>query len=111
MAPVGIGVIRVRRTEAGRDNRKAYRILVDGEPMGSVARGTTRDIEVSAGDHTVIVSGGEGYDSEPLDLTVREGEVLRLRCMPAVTTATTLVGLMWGKQPKAGIRIARDDDG
>src|SRR4051812_45318380 len=110
MASDGSGVIRVRRAEAGRDSRASYRILVDGEPIGAVFRGNTRDIEVPAGDHTLIVSGGEGYESEPLDVTVREGELLRLRCMPSVTTATTLVGLMWGRQPKTGIRLARDDD-
>ena len=88
-----------------------YRILVDGEPMGSVSRGNTRDIEVPAGDHTVVVTGGRDYASEPLALSVHAGEIVRLRCMPSVTTTTTLVSLMWGKQPKKGIRLARDDDG
>ena len=109
MADVPRGVIRVRRLAAGRDSRPTYRILVDDKPVGTVARGSTTDIQVQVGEHEVIVSGG-GYDSGPLRVTAHEGQVVRLRCLPAVTTVTTMVGLMWGKRPKPGIRLEPDDD-
>jgi hypothetical protein len=110
MAAVGHGVIRVRRTEAGRDSRSVYRIIVDDQPMGSVRRGDSIDIEVSAGEHQVVAFAGDEYESEPMLVTVRAGETVPLRCMPSVTTVTTMIGFMWGKQPSSGIRLASDDD-
>src|SRR5262249_48629539 len=114
VADVARGVIRVHRLAAGRDRRPTYRIHVDGKPMGTVARGGTIDIEVQVGDHEVVASAGSGYGSRPLPVTVKDGQVVRLRCLPAVTTVTTvttMIGLMGGKLPIAGIRLAADDDG
>ena len=110
MAEGETGLIRVRRVEAGRDSRATYRVIVDGLPVASVSRGGTAEVAVAVGDHAVIVSGGKDYESEALDVRVGSGQAVSLRCMPKVTTVTTMIGLMRGKQPTSGIRLVVDDD-
>jgi hypothetical protein len=63
-----------------------YRVLVDGEPTGSVRNGETVSIPIAAGTHTVqlrslhIVNRHLGLASTALPLDVRDGQTLELVC-------------------------------
>jgi hypothetical protein len=104
------GTLRLRRSARGRDNRPTYIVAVDGREVGQLRRDASIDVPLAPGDHEVLVRGGRTYASDPYSVSVKTGDLVRLVCFPAVTTMSTWVNLMWGKQPpRPGIRLEPDD--
>jgi hypothetical protein len=99
--------IRVRRLDTGRDLRPTYTLLIDDIASGDVRRGEMLEVAVSSGRHTIAMIAGPDYASPPMDVTLTGGSCLTLACMPAVTTVTSMLGVMRGKFAKPGIRLLR----
>jgi hypothetical protein len=64
-----------------QDRLRSYDLFVDDDPVGSLARGETLVVPVSAGEHTVQAKIAM-YKTQ-LSVEVGDGEVERIRCWPA----------------------------
>jgi hypothetical protein len=74
--------LRVERdASAWRDRLRAYKIVVDGTTLGSVADGATTDVSVEPGRHTVRFKI-DWASSPAVEFAVAEGERVTLRCGP-----------------------------
>ncbi len=59
--------------------RHDYEVLVDGEPVGSVAMNDTFTATVEAGEHTLALRDGK-KSSKPEAFTAADGDVVAFRC-------------------------------
>jgi hypothetical protein len=74
--------LRVERAAAPwRDRLRPYRIVVDGETVGSVADGTTEEVSVAPGRHTLRLRI-DWASSPEVEFVVADGEQVTLRCRP-----------------------------
>jgi hypothetical protein len=75
-----------RPPRAFRDRLRAYSILLDDEPVGSVRSGQSLDVPTTPGPHwlraVLIYLAVGAVGSEPIDLTVDEGVVAEFLVQP-----------------------------
>lgn len=72
-----VTVTRVRRT--GSSARDPYRLWVDGREMASLENGSSVRIELAPGPHRLVLHW-TSRKSNPLDLTLKEGDHVMLEC-------------------------------
>jgi hypothetical protein len=79
----GYSVIRLhRRRGFYQDSLRAYRVRIDGNPLGKIAKGETRDFIVPPGEHRVRLTIDRLAGSREVMLQVREGELVEFTCRP-----------------------------
>jgi hypothetical protein len=85
-ATQGWGVVRVLRAEGFyRDRWLAYRVRIDGSPVGQVADGEVWDFSVSPGEHRIRLTRRTFQlpnGSREVTFRIREGEVFEFACRP-----------------------------
>jgi hypothetical protein len=100
----GWGVIRLYRWEGFyRDSLRAYRVRIDGNRVGKIAEGETRDFYVPAGEHVVRLTLDRFWTSREVMLQIRAGELAEFTCRPSASTTVSLV-LIW-LRPHRWIRL------
>lgn len=78
------GLLRVRRGTSYQDRLRAYKVKVDGLEAGVVKRNSTVEIALAAGPH-VVAMAVDWCGSQPLEITVAEGEAIELECGSSLT--------------------------
>jgi hypothetical protein len=79
----GYSVIRLhRRRGFYQDSLRAYRVRIDGNPLGKIAKGETRDFIVPPGEHRVRLTIDRLAGSREVMHQVREGELVEFTCRP-----------------------------
>ena len=90
-----LSVIRLRRREGFYvDSLRRYRVRIDGNPVGKIAQGDTRDFFVASGEHRVRLTLDRFFTSREVVLQIRVGEQAEFTCHPQFWPITALV-LMW----------------
>lgn len=93
----GSATIVIRRDHIRwRDKLRAYKILVDGRPVGSVRRGGTREITVPPGPHTVQLRI-DWCTSPAVDVNVDTGRRAVLECGPGGKAPDMLAAITAGR--------------
>lgn len=74
-----MATIRVSRPSGIRDALRAYRVLLDGEEVGSVRGGQSVEVTTTQGSHRLAAALGYllvgAVGSEPLEITVTDDAV------------------------------------
>jgi hypothetical protein len=97
--------IILRRDEDGVAERfRSYRIFLDGERVGSIKRGETIVLEVSAGHHSLQAAIDWGR-SPPVDLDLDPGQELEVRCWTNASPLTALYWITLGRQRYLGLSV------
>jgi hypothetical protein len=100
----GSAVISLRRQPGFyRDRLRAYRVRIDGNPVGEIAAGETKDFFVPSGEHRIRLSLDGIFTSREIALRMREGEPAEFSCRPSASTIVSLV-LTWVR-PHRYIRL------
>jgi hypothetical protein len=99
----GRRVIRLHR-ERGfyRDLIRTYQVRIDGDPVGEIARGETRDFFVSAGEHRVRLTIDRFWGSREVTLSVPAGDTAVFTCRPGGPALLILFALL---VPRRYIRL------
>ena len=88
-------VIRVHRQPGFYvDRLRAYRVRIDGNPVGKIAAGETKDFYVPPGEHRVRLTIDRFFTSREVILQSREGWLAEFTCHPQFWAVAALV-LMW----------------
>jgi hypothetical protein len=90
----GWGVIRLRRRQGWRDRLRAYQVRIDGNLVGKIAEGETKDFFVPAGEHRVRLVDAWCYTSREVMLQVPEGELAEFICRPGSPALVALFALL-----------------
>jgi hypothetical protein len=100
----GWSVIRLyRRNGFYRDQLGRYRVRIDGNPVGKIAEGETRDFFVPPGEHRIRLTMDRFWTSREVVLQIRVGELAEFACRPSASTIVSLV-LIWVR-PHRWIRL------
>ena len=75
----GDAILRVTRTTSYADRVRAYRILVDGVERGRLSAGSSIDIPVTAGDHSVVAKI-DWCSSPTVTETTQTNSIATLEC-------------------------------
>jgi hypothetical protein len=95
--PAGTCVIRLHRPRGYSRNRwRAYRVRIDGNPVGKIGVGETMDFPVSPGEHRVRLTVDHFWGTREVMLQAREGEFAEFTCSPGVPWLTGLIALVSG---------------
>lgn len=97
-------VIRLRRQQGFyRDHFGRYRVRIDGNPIGRIAEGQTKDFLVPPGEHRVRLTIDRFWTSREVILQLHDGQVAEFTCSPSASTTASAV-LMWVR-PHRWIRL------
>jgi hypothetical protein len=100
----GLSVIRVHRRQGFyRDHFGRYRVRIDGNPVGKMAEGETKDFFVPPGEHRVRLTMDKFWTSREVTLQIRAGELAEFTCRPAASTMVSL--LLLYMRPHRWIRL------
>ena len=95
--------IRLRRDSRDWTERlRAYRVLLDGAPAGTIRRGATIELDVEPGLHHVQVAIDWGR-SPRLELELAAGDDVGLRCFTDATPVTALWRATVGRRRYLGL--------
>ena len=95
--------IRLRRDARDWTERlRAYRVLLDDVPAGTIRRGGTVQLDVAPGHHHVQVTIDWGR-SPVLELELADGEEVELRCFTDATPLTALWRATVGRRRYLGL--------
>jgi hypothetical protein len=70
-----MALLRIVRDSGHADRIRAYRVVVDGNTVGKIGDGETKEFPVSAGPHNLSIKI-DWCGSKAVPFTVAEGEVL-----------------------------------
>jgi len=91
----GWSVIRLHREQGFyRDRRRAYRVRIDGNVVGKVAEGETKDFFVPPGEHRVRFTIDGLWSSREVTFQVGADELTEFICYPSASVTTSFV-LAW----------------
>ena len=86
----GVGSVRVTRSgDSRRDRYRAYRVLIDGRPVGRIRRGQSVTRDVAPGSHTVQIRI-DWCASPEVVIDVAAGGGQHLECGPGISGAGAL---------------------
>lgn len=101
-----MATIAVRRRPGGqRDIFRAYRIIVDGEAVGKIKRGQSREIQVVPGAHSVMIAIDWGT-SPIARVELQPGDRAAFVCEPGGGPRTALETSL--SDPHAYVSLALD---
>jgi hypothetical protein len=98
-------VILERETVAIAElRRKPFRIILDGNPAGSIDRNQTVELPVEPGPHTLQVRTGR-YSSHARSFDAADGTNIRFRCNGAILWPQYVASLF---VPTIGLKLKRE---
>jgi hypothetical protein len=80
-----------------------FEILVDGEPVGSIANHDTAETQIETGPHNLVLRKGR-YSSRTRTFDAADGEVINFRCNGARIWPTYVASII---KPDLGISLRR----
>jgi hypothetical protein len=96
-------VIRLHRSQGFYvDSLRAYRVRIDGNPVGKIAQGETKDFFVPPGEHRLRLAIDRFWTSREVALQLREGELAQFTCQPPWVIAAVVLMLV---RPHRHIRL------
>ena len=86
-------MIRLHRS---RDYQRlrAYRVRIDGNPVGKIAAGKTMDFPVPSGEHRVRLTIDKFWGTRAVRLQVRQGELAEFTCRPGAPLLLGFIALL-----------------
>lgn len=87
-------MIRLHRPQ-GYHRLRAYRVRIDGNPVGKIAAGETMDFPVPPGEHRVRLTLDQLWGTREAMLQVREDELVEFTCRPGAVWLMVLTALLW----------------
>jgi hypothetical protein len=103
--------IQVRRgPQRYPDALRSYAVVLDGNPVGKVARGESITVDTEPGTHSLRMKI-DWARSRDLELVLTDGQTIAVECWPS---AGLLMGLLWpywltlGRTRYVGIKILHD---
>lgn len=94
-ATEGWSIIRLHRQQGFYRTRFGqYRVRIDGNPVGKIAEGETKDFSVPAGQHRVRLTIDRLWSSREVTLQVRDGELAEFICRPGGPALYILFALL-----------------
>jgi hypothetical protein len=98
-------VILKRETVAIAElRRKPFRVILDGDPAGSIDRNQTIELPVEPGPHTLQVRTGR-YSSHAQSFDAANGADIRFRCNGAILWPQYVASLF---VPIIGLKLKRE---
>ncbi len=94
-----MGTIKIHRTKEFTNMMRNYQILIDGQLVGTIANGETKDFPVTAGSHTVKAKI-DWCGSSDISITLGENETKEFK-LQGLSFLASLFALYY-------ITIARD---
>lgn len=94
-ATEGWSIIRLHRQQGFYRTRFGqYRVRIDGNPVGKIAEGETKDFSVPAGQHRVRLTIDRLWSSREVTLQVCDGELAEFICRPGGPALYILFALL-----------------
>ena len=88
-------VIRLHRGQGFyRDRLRAYLVRIDGNLVGKIAEGETKDFSVPTGEHRVRLTIDRLFTSREVTLRVGEGQLAEFTCRPSGPALQSLFALL-----------------
>jgi hypothetical protein len=84
--------------------RKPFRVILDGDPAGSIDRNQTVELPVEPGPHTLQVRTGR-YSSHARSFDAADGTSTRFRCNGAILWPQYVASLF---VPTIGLKLKRE---
>jgi hypothetical protein len=84
--------------------RKPFRVILDGDPAGSIDRNQTVELPVKPGPHTLQVTTGR-YSSHAQSFDAADGTNIRFRCNGAILWPQYVASLL---VPTIGLKLKRE---
>ena len=98
-------VILERKTTGTMElRRKPFRVILDGDPAGSIDRNQTVELPVEPGPHTLQVRTGR-YSSHVRSFDAADGTNIRFRCNGAIFWPHYVASLF---VPTIGLKLKRE---
>jgi hypothetical protein len=91
-----VGIVELRR--------KPFRVILDGDPAGSIDRDQTVELPVEPGPHTLQVRTGR-YSSHAQSFDAADGTTIRFRCNGAILWPQYVASLI---VPTIGLKLKRE---
>jgi len=88
------GRISIKRPAQNVDMVRRYRLYIDGKRVGAIKRDATFDMDVAAGEHT-LVARLDWVRSNFLTVTIREDEVTEIEVGANARGVQLLFGLLY----------------
>ena len=102
-----VSCIRVHRAAVPwRDRLRAYKVIIDDQPVGQLRNGQDFNREVSPGSHRLQIKI-DWTGSEELHVTVQPGETASFICEPAGSSWSGLFDLL-GRRAYVSLRRTSD---
>lgn len=95
--PALVAKIAIRRTsDAMRDRFRAYRIVIDGQPVAKIKRGQSHEVDVAPGPHSVQLTI-DWCTSREAYVDLRAGDRVAFVCKPSGSPATAIPSITIGR--------------
>ena len=72
-------IIHIERTSAWADFLRAYKVVLDGEPVGTIRQGKSRSFEVKPGHHEIFLTV-DWCSSQPIFVNLAPSARVHLIC-------------------------------
>ena len=104
-----MATLRLTRAPKGRADRlRAYRVVVDGEPVARIKPGESRDIAVQPGSRRICMKM-DWVRSRVLQLTISAGEVISVRCYDRMNPLLWPYWATFGRKSYIGLEVTVED--
>ena len=101
-----MSAIRIERSRgAYTDSLRKYKVIIDGDVVGKVRRGEEKSFPVAPGEHWVRLKIDWG-SSQPVDVSLAEGQEVSLYCEPRAKPWTILYWMTFGRNRYITLRPA-----
>ena len=101
--------LQITRDSGWVDQFRAYQVIVDGKRVGKIRNGESKEFQVAPGQHTVALRIDLIWGSEPLRITVRDGEALSLHAKSMMRGGAAPLWAWWYLliAPRSWLQLAR----
>jgi hypothetical protein len=97
-----LGTVEIQRQRRYTGFAQTYKVLVDGQEIGTIKNGTTTSFDVAPGHHEIQLKI-EITQSPPLEIDVPAGGTVPLTCGPRANPFTALLYTLF--RPKRFLRL------
>jgi hypothetical protein len=93
--------IDVERLEGLRDRARAYKVMIDGQEVGTIRHGQQQSFQITPGTHEVFLKI-DWCRSPKLSVDVVGGQRVKVTCVPSGTIWTAIFAIVF--KPTSYIR-------
>jgi hypothetical protein len=103
-SPGGAQIVLSRERGGWRDRARSYDVVIDGERVAKIKRGSQVELPVAPGRHEIVLRI-DWCGSPVLELEIQPGDSTQLSCAPSGSPAGGLVNVL--ASPDSYIRLSR----